>query len=182
MTSVHIVLLRAIGPITHAIMSMSRWRSAVETAGFGNVQTYLATGNMMMTGNGTAAEITKQMNAVVRRLGLAESTVAVVRSPAQLARLVKANPFPDAAENRPSQMGVYFFAKARPDFGWIADYDGPEQLHVEGQHLIVDYTHQISASPRLPGLIEKRSGTCTARNWNTLRGLAERGAALEKGS
>lgn len=182
MTSVHIVLLRAIGPITHAIMSMGQWRSAVEAVGYGHVQTYLATGNMVMTGQGSPAEVTERMNAVVRGLGLAESSVAVVRSPSQLVRLVKANPFPDAAEHRPSQMGVYFFAKARPDFSWIADYDGPEQLHVEGSHLIVDYTHQISASPRLPGLIEKRSGTCTARNWNTLRGLAERGTALEKGN
>lgn len=175
-----VVLLRAIGPMTHKIMSMAQWRDGVEAAGLRHPETYVATGNMIVEGEGNIEGVTAQMNRVVRQLGLGEGNVAIVRTPAQLRRLVKADPFPEASAERPSQMGIYFFARARPDFGWLKDYDGPERIHVEGDHLIVDYTHQISASPRLPGLIEKRSGTCTARNWNTLRELAGRSAAREK--
>ena len=177
---VFVVLLRAIGPMTHKIMSMAQWREATEADRFRGAETYVATGHMIVAGDGTPAEATERMNRIVAACGLGKANTAVVRTPAQLRTLVKADPFPDASVERPSQMGIYFFAAARPDFSWIKDYDGPERVHVEGAHLIVDYTHQISASPKLPGLIEKRSGTCTARNWNTLRALAERATAREK--
>lgn len=176
---VFVILLRAIGPVTHKIMSMARWRDAVSTAGFTDPQTYIATGNMIVESNGSIASVSKSMNEIVLALGLGEGNVAVVRTPAQLRALVDANPFPEAAAERGGQMGVYFFADEKPDFSWISRYDGPEKLHVEGEHLIVDYTRQISASPRLPGLIEKRSGTTTARNWNTLKGLASKASARE---
>lgn len=174
--STFIVLLRAIGPVTHRIMSMSQWRDAVEAAGYGRVETYVATGNMLMEGAGTPAGVTRQMNKILRELGLGSNTIAVVRRPGQMRKLLLANPFPEAAAERPGNVGVYFFAE-KPELGWLADYQGPERLHVEGEHLIVDFPLGISKSPRLIGMIEKRSGTATARNWNTLRALVERAAA-----
>ena len=174
--AIFVVLLRAIGPITHKIMSMAQWREAVANAGFEAPETYVATGNMIMEGSGTLASVTRQMNEIAVGLGLGAGNRAVVRAPGQLAALVRANPLPEAASTRPSQMGVYFFASAAPDFSWIGDYQGPENIRIEGKHLIVDYNGGV-ANSKLPGLIEKRSGTATARNWNTLRGLHERAAA-----
>lgn len=179
---VFIVLLRAIGPITHKIMSMTQWRDAVAAAGFTAPQTFIATGNMIVESQEPLAIVTRRMNEIVRALGLGEGNMAVVRKPDQLRRLVKADPFPEASATRGDQMGVYFFAAAKPNFDWIAQYDGVEKLHIAEQHLIVDYTRQISASPKLPGLIERRSGVVTARNWNTLRKLAEKATAREIGS
>ncbi|KRA45881.1 DUF1697 domain-containing protein [Devosia sp. Root635] len=175
MTS-YVILLRAIGPITHKIMSMAQWRDAVAAAGYDAPQTYVATGNMIVGSDKGIVEVTANMNAVVRGLGLGPGNVAVVRKAAALRRLVKANPLPEAAAERPSELTVYFFAGARPDFSWLDSYKGPERVHIEGTHLFVDYVGRASLSPRLPGLIEKRAGTVTARNWNTVRGLAERAA------
>jgi uncharacterized protein (DUF1697 family) len=172
--SIFVILLRAIGPVTHKIMSMAQWREAVAAAGYGEPQTYVATGNMIVGSDKTVAAITGDMNAVVRGLGLGPGNVAVVREAEELGRLVAANPFAEAAE-RPSELAVYFFAGV-PDFSWLGDYDGPERWHIEGAHLFVDYDGRISQSPRLAGLVEKRSGVGTARNWNTVRGLAERAA------
>jgi len=177
--SVFVILLRAIGPATHAIMSMQQWRDAAAADGFVDPVTYVATGNMIAEAEDTASSVAQRMNRIVQGLGLSPSNLAVVRSPRQLRALVKANPFPDAVEERPSQVAVYFFAGRRPDFGWIADHDGRERVHVEGTHLIVDYGDRATASARLAGLIEKRSGAVTARNWNTLAGLAQRAAARE---
>ena len=170
----YIVLLRAIGPITHKIMSMAQWRDAVAAADYDDPQTYVATGNMIVGSGKAVTEVTADMNAIVRDLGLGPGNVAVVRKATQLSKLVKANPFPEAAEERPSELAVYFFAGARPDFSWLEGYDGPERVHIEGTHLFVDYAGRASLSPRLPGLIEKRAGTATARNWNTVKALAER--------
>ena len=174
--STYIVLLRAIGPVTHKIMSMTQWREGVAVAGYDDPQTYVATGNMIVGSGKGIAEVTRDMNAVVRELGLGTGNVAVVRKAATLTRLVKANPFTEAAAERASELAVYFFVGARPDFAWLDAYDGPERWHVEGAHLFVDYDGRISQSPRLAGLVEKRTGTGTARNWNTVKGLAERAA------
>ena len=178
--AIFVILLRAIGPVTHKIMSMADWRAAMEKAGYKSPQTYLATGNMILESPKRLAEVEVEANAIVQRLGLGKNNIAVVRSPEVLDRLVKADPFPQASLDHPSQMGVYFFANSRPDLSWTNDYEGRERLAVVEDHLIVDYRGGISESPKLPGIIEKQSGAATARNWNTLRGLARLAAARGK--
>lgn len=159
---------------------MAQWRDASAAAGFLDPQTYLATGNMLTETTMSSEAARAVQTELLARLGLPEMVVPVLRAPETLARLVAADPFPNASRDRPSETGVYFFADDAPDLQWIGDYDGPERLAVVDRHLIVDYGGQISASPKLPRLIEKRSGTVTARNWSTLRGLAERGAARQQ--
>jgi uncharacterized protein (DUF1697 family) len=176
---VFVVLLRAIGPLTHKVMSMAQWREASAADGFHDPQTYIATGNMIVGSDSDQEEVTLRMNRIVQSLGLGGINVAVVRRPAQLRQLVKANPFPAAASERGGQVGVHFFAADHPDFTWVADYDGHEKLCVIADHLVVDYGGGLSESVKLPGIIEKRSGVATARNWNTLRALAEKATARE---
>jgi uncharacterized protein (DUF1697 family) len=168
----YVVLLRAIGPATHKLMSMSQWRDAAEAAGFANPRTYVATGNMILESDLSAVAVRRRTEEIVRDFGL--TSAVIVRTGKMLAKLVRAAPFPEAIAERPGEVGVYFFASGRPDLGWVADYDGSEPIHVEGAHLMVDYSGKPVQSLRLPGLIERRSGVVTARNWNTLRGLAER--------
>lgn len=178
--AIHVILLRAIGPATHRLMSMSAWRAAAERAGFVEPETVVNTGNMIAGFAGSAAAARKAMEPVLRSFGLKDNVAAIVRSPAQLRRLVKADPVAEAAESRPAQTGVYFFAAARPDFGWIADHDGPEAIHVIADHLIVDFTRDVAQSGKLIRKIDKACGLNTSRNWNTTRKLAERATAREK--
>lgn len=177
--AVFVVMLRAIGPVTHKIMSMADWRAAVAAAGFDHPETHVATGNMVVSGEGTAAQVTRRMDEIVSQLGLGPGNKAIVRGPRQLQALLKADPFPEASKERPGAVAAYFFARAKPDFTWVPSYKGPERIHIEGKHLIVDYDDRITGSS-LPGIIERKSGTVTARNWNTLRALAEKSAARTK--
>lgn len=174
--SVFVVLLRAIGPVTHKIMSMTQWREAVAAAGFEAPETYFATGNMVVSGSGTAEAVTDKMNQIVQELGLGAGNRAVVRTSDQIEALYQANPLPEASAERPSEVAAYFFAEAKPDFGWIRDYPGPERISICREHLVVDYGGR-GAGSRLPAIIERKSGVVTARNWNTLRGLVARIAA-----
>jgi uncharacterized protein (DUF1697 family) len=178
--SVFVVLLRAIGAGTHAIMSMAQWREAAAADGFADPETVLASGNMIVSAEDTPEGVAARMDRIVQGFGLTAMRKAVVRRPEDLVELVEADPFPDAARTRPSRMGVFFFAGPRPDFGWVSGYEGPERLSIVGSHLIVDYTRPISESGKLGPLIEKRSGTATARNWNTLAALARRAADRQK--
>jgi uncharacterized protein (DUF1697 family) len=173
----HVILLRAIGPVTHRLMRMAQWREASEQAGFVASETLVNTGNMIAGFDGGAAEARTAMIAVLRGFGLGENVVPVLRSPATLRKLIKANPIPEAAGNRAAETGIYFFASARPDFGWLDTYDGPETIHIVQNHLVVDFSRDVAQAGRLIRLIDKNCGLNTSRNWNTTRKLAERCAA-----
>ena len=179
-TSTYVILLRAIGALTHRLMTMEQWRQGSAAAGFVAPETLVNTGNMIAGFEGNASAVAKVMTGVLRGFGLGENVVPIVRRPALLRRLVKADPIPQAAAERPNQTGVYFFAAARPDFGWLEDYDGPEKLAIVADHLVVDFTRDVAQSGKLIRRIDKLCGTNTARNWNSVRRIAERCAAREK--
>ncbi len=174
------ILLRAIGPVTHRLMSMAQWRDSAEEAGFLRPETVLNTGNMVAGFDGSAAAAGKAMTAVLRGFGLGENVVPLVRSPALLQRLIAADPIPEAARERPGQTGVYFFAEAKPNFGWLKDHDGPEKTHVVADHLIVDFSRDVAQSSRLIRLIDKSCGTNTSRSWSSMCKLADRCSKWEK--
>jgi uncharacterized protein (DUF1697 family) len=164
----YVILLRAIGPVTHRLMGMAQWREAAAAAGFLEPRTVLNTGNMIAGFAGSTAAAGKTMRAVLAGFGLGENVVPILRSPAALRRIIKANPLPDAAAHRASQTGVFFFASARPDLGWIGEHEGPEAMAVVAGHLVVNFSDRISAAGRLIRQIDKRCGVNTSRSWSSL--------------
>lgn len=171
----HIILLRAIGPVTHRLMSMQQWREASAAVGLGTPETYVATGNMLAASDSDGAAVEAMTDTILRGFGLPAGVVPVVRGAADLRVMLAANPFGDAAAARPDALAG-FFARGAVDFSWVKDHRGEERVHVvDGLHLIVDYPMQISKARLTPAAIERRSGgVLTARNWNTIRALAAR--------
>lgn len=176
----HVILLRAIGPATHRLMRMEQWRAGAEAAGFVAPETLVNTGNMIAGFDGTPLAAERAMVPVLRSFGLGEGVVPVVRPPALLQKLMRADPIAEAGEARPAETAVFFFAAARPKLDWVAGYKGPEKLFVVASHLVVDFRQPAAQSGRLLRLIGKQCGVNTARNWNTTRKLAERCAARER--
>jgi uncharacterized protein (DUF1697 family) len=174
--AVYVALIRAIGPVTHARMKMAALKAACEAAGFADVSTVGNTGNIVFRSDGTEAEVRKLAQGAVGGFGLGEANEVFIDTPARMAAVVKANPFPSAAAERPSEVGVSTFHKA-PDWSRILDWDGPEKLATVGPHLIVEY--QAITGSRLR--IEKSLGvTMTQRNWKVFAALAGKAAALAK--
>src|SRR5690606_38911378 len=131
--------LRAIGPATHRVMSMADLREGCETAGFDNVATYVATGNLVLSAPGSAGSVREAVQAVVDGHGLGRTCDVFVRSLRQLRALVKADPFPAATGERPQRVGVCFFQR-RPHWpAWVDAHDGPEIIATSGAHLMIDY-------------------------------------------
>lgn len=176
-----IILLRAIGPVTHKLMGMAQWRATAEAAGFVEPVTVLNTGNMVAGFDGTMRDAARTMNNVLRSFGLGDNVVPILRRPAMLRKLIKADPVPEAARDRPSQTGVYFFAEASPDFSWIQGYDGPETIHLIEKHLVVDFTRDVAQAGKLIRLIDKNCGTNTARSWSSLSKISVAAERFEPG-
>lgn len=164
------ILLRAIGPVTHKLMSMTAWREASAKAGFHGPETTLATGNMVASFAGSANEATTSMTEVLRGFGLKDNVVPVLREPAMLERLI-ASEIMTGAEERPRETAIFFFVDRQPDLDWAKTYEGREKLAVMEDHLLVDFNGDTANSGVLLRRIEKTCGTSTARNLNTVRSL-----------
>jgi uncharacterized protein (DUF1697 family) len=172
---VYVALIRAIGPVTHAKMRMGPLKAACEAAGLEDVSTVGNTGNVLFRSDKSAAEVRNIVQAVVSGFGLGAANEVFIDTPRKMAAVVAANPFPQAAAERPSELGVCTFHKA-PDWNAIRDWDGPEKLAMIGVHLIVEYPAGITGSKLQ---IEKRLGaTMTQRNWKVFAALAAKAAAL----
>ena len=171
----YVALIRAIGPVTHAKMSMTALRDACEDLGLEDVTTVGNTGNILFRSRKGVAAARALVQEAVAGFGLPMAQEVFVRTPAQMAEVVTANPFPQAAAERASTLGVCSF-HAAPDWGPLRDWPGPEKLAMIGSHLVVDYPDGITPSKLR---IEKLLGlTMTQRNWKVWAGLAEKVAQL----
>lgn len=171
----YVALIRAIGPLTHARMKMAALRDACIAAGLDDVSTIGNTGNIIFRTGHRLAEARRIVQDAVSSFRLGPANEVFVLTPEAMAAVVQANPFPEVAAERPSELGVCSFHTA-PDWGPIKRWDGPELLATVGAHLIVAYPKGISTSKLQ---IEKALGArMTQRNWKVFAGLAEKASAL----
>jgi uncharacterized protein (DUF1697 family) len=156
----YVVLLRAVGPVTHARMKLRAL--AEELGAVGN------TGNLILASDDGADAVARRVSAAVEGFGL--SLDVFIRTRRQLQMLVNLSPFLEAQSLYPEALGVCFFGKTpRWPEAYLA-YPGPEQLTMFSNHLVVDYKGRATGS-RLR--IEKTVGArMTQRNWSTVLRLA----------
>jgi uncharacterized protein (DUF1697 family) len=171
----YVALIRAIGPVTHAKMSMAALRDACEDLGLEDVETVGNTGNILFRSRKGVAAARSLVQGAVASFDLPMTQEVFVRTPAQMAEVVAANPFPEAVAKHPAALGVSSFHEA-PDWAPLRDWPGPEKLAMIGSHLVVDYRGQVTGSKLR---IEKLLGmTMTQRNWTVFARLSERVAGI----
>jgi uncharacterized protein (DUF1697 family) len=155
-------------------MSMAALREACTAAGLDDVATHGNTGNLICRSGRSAAGVRALVQRVVDGFGI--SSEVFVRLPRQMAAVVRANPFPDAARERPAEVGVCSFHEKPRWPAAVSTFGGPQRLATVGAHLVVDYPATIRGS-RLD--IEKLVGArMTMRNWRVFARLADRAALL----
>jgi uncharacterized protein (DUF1697 family) len=172
----YVAWLRAIGPISHRKMSMTALGEACRAAGFGAVRVWAQTGNVLLTSPDPAARVEQRIDAIVTGFDIGLNNRTIVRSLAGLKAVIGANPFPEAAAERPSRLLVCFMedvAGAEATM-MLEAHPGPERLRVIGREVFVDYAEGVGISKIGPGVIERRLRLVgTARNWNTIGKMVE---------
>ena len=171
----YVALIRAIGPVTHAKMSMAALRDACEDLGLEDVTTVGNTGNIVFRSRKGVAAARALVQEAVAGFDLPMTQEVFLRTPPQMAEVVAANPFPQAVADHPAALGVCTFHDT-PDWAPVRDWPGPEQLAMIGSHLVVDYRGQVTGSKLR---IEKLLGTTmTQRNWTVFAKLSEKLAGI----
>jgi uncharacterized protein (DUF1697 family) len=156
-------------------LPMADLKALVEAVGYGDVKTLLASGNVVFACEETdGAKVEATLEAALDAHGL--RTDIVVRSAGDLDAIIAANPFPDAARDRPSHVVVLFHRDPVPAAllaAIPAIYAGRERLVALERELYADYIDGIGES-KLPQAMAKLKfpKVATARNWNTVVKLA----------
>ncbi len=161
----YVALLRAVNVGGTGALPMATLRAIGEECAFDNVRTYIASGNLLFESVLDEGEIKMTLEAKLAKL--AERPVEVfVRSHAELAAIIAANPFPEAHGSR----HLVYFQDNPPTAELIAkcrDIRG-ERLSLGVRELYVDYGEGIRFTKlKIPGKTER-----TARNVNTVTKLA----------
>lgn len=160
----YIALLRAVNVGGTGKLPMADLRALSEKAGFRDVRTYIASGNVVFTSDLTAprALVTLE-SALAKRLGIA--TQVLIRTADELEAVIAANPFPEA---EPNQLIVVFLSKEEPLSaidGW--KIPGRERIALVGRELFIHYPDGIGQSKLKAPFADQGTG----RNLNTVRAL-----------
>jgi len=167
---IYIALLRAVNVGGTGKLPMEKLKALCIDAGFANVQTYIASGNVVFQSKMSA----KQAKAALeqRLQSYAGKAVGVaVRTADEMAAVLKANPFKKAAASRT----VAIFLDGRPPDDALRQVTGQqrEELRLGRQEVFVHYVDGVGRSKLK--VAAARGGT--ARNMNTVAKLVEIAAA-----
>jgi uncharacterized protein (DUF1697 family) len=172
-----VCLLRAVNLGKQRKLPMAALRAALTAAGLTNVRTYLQSGNIFA---GCGAQARDEVCDLVRGViatGFGMDVPVIARTPAELAQVIAANPFPEQAAQRPHLIRVIFLAAPPPPAAVARLRAGPvppETCRVAGEHVYVDYVGGYHATARTAGYFTRVLGVDgTERNWRTLLALAE---------
>lgn len=150
-------------------------RAMAEAMGLKNPRTLLASGNLVVESDRDPAELETAVEAETeKRFGRRIDTI--VRTPEQWAALIAANPFPAEAEAAPAKLLAMVMKGAVPP--GAVDYmrgfaEGEEKVAASDGVLWFWHPDGIGRSKMAMKGDPRRIGIGTARNWNTVKKLAD---------
>ncbi len=147
---------------------MSELRAACEGAGFTDVETLIASGNLVLGSTLRGEKLEKKLEAVILA-NLSLKTDVHVRDAAQLEAIIAANPFKAFAKASPNYLVVYFMrAKAS-----AAEMETMRRTSMTGEEVKQGAGCLYIKFPKGQGVSKfKTPKLGTARNWNTVTKLA----------
>ena len=170
-----IALLRGIN-LGKRRLAMADLTAAFVALGFRDAKTLLQSGNVVFTSPERSAEKLELLLAAetAKRLGI--ETTYLLRTAAEWAAIVKANPFPREAADDPGRFVLLALQKP-PTAAQVAALakanPGREKMKAAGRELYAYYPDGQADSKLTAVLIDRHlGGVSTGRNWNTVLKLA----------
>ena len=164
--TVYIALLHAVNVGGTGKLAMADLQALCRKAGFANVRTYIASGNVVFESDSSVtkvkAELEKRLHAATGKpVGVA------LRSATEMSAVLKANPFPKAPPN--TTVAIFLDAKPLPAALKQAVGAVREEMRLGKREIYVHYPDgQGRSKLRIPAA---KDGT--ARNMNTVAKLVE---------
>ena len=176
--AVMVALLRGINVGGKTTLPMAKLRAAAEDLGYDDVTTYIQSGNLVLRTSDSAAKVEKDLAKAIAALGGVQPAV-LVRSRAQLAKVVAGNPFTKRGEDE-GKCHVVFCAKSpKAQLGRLdlPSY-APEEAAAVGKELYLFLPGGMGRSKLAGDLAKDKAAVGTARSWRTVSKLLEMAEAL----
>jgi uncharacterized protein (DUF1697 family) len=163
-----VALLRAVNLGAHNKVPMAQLRTQLEAAGYEEVRTYIASGNVLLDGPAGRKKLGSDLERLVLD-AFGVTTAVILRKPRELAAAVEAHPFDDSSKTH-----VAFLA-ARPAKAVAARLEAFDPGAVlTGAELYLHLPRGVQGSGLSNARIESLLGVpATLRNWRTVVALAE---------
>ncbi len=173
--AVHVAMLRGINLGPNRRVPMAELRALLTEAGYADVRTYVQSGNIVLRSSAKPADVERELARLIsERFGF--EVPVIVRSRAQLAAVVKADPLGDVVDN-PKRYQVSFL-DGKPSAEVIDRLQeqavGDERVVARGREIYAWHPEGVARSKLWNGLAGKGLGvTATARNWTTVTTLLD---------
>ncbi len=170
-----VALLRGINVAGKGKLRMAALRETCEARGLTNVATYLQSGNLVFDCKLTSATKVAAMVEGLLESQFGLNTRAIIRTPAELQRIVKNNPFASHARTDPTKVHTTFLA-SRPTAKRVRQL---KRVDTRGDALVVSQQEVLLHCPNGYGrtklnnvfLEHQLEVAATTRNWKTVEAL-----------
>jgi len=142
---------------------MAALRRVLEDAGYGDVRTVIASGNVVFEHARPSARAIERL--IAGEFGV--DTTVLLRSAAQIRKLAAADPFG-------GQNAYVAFLTKKPTTAALKSLEGLDEHELVGSDLVVQFPSGYAAAQLTGAVLEKKLGcAATVRNWRTVAKLAE---------
>jgi uncharacterized protein (DUF1697 family) len=170
--AVYVALLRGINVGGSTKLPMAELREIVTGAGFGDVDTYIQSGNVVFSAGGRRfpdAVADQLQSAIAKRVSFKPQVV--VRTRSQLRRLVDGNPFLARGEDEDVQHVACFPSSVKPKVDLDLATYAPEEAQVRGNEVYFHLPLGVGRSKLAGDLARRHRANGTMRNWRTITKL-----------
>ena len=173
----HVALLRSVNVAGHGRLAMDELRRSFERLGYGDVTTYIQSGNVVFT---TTLKSERALARAIEAQLIADfgtPPAVILRSADDLARIATTSPYATAGAD-PARHHVTFLA-AKPPAAALAALElppsGRDELVVDGREVYLHTPDGYGNTKYSGAFLERRLGVLgTTRNWNTVTKLGAR--------
>lgn len=175
--TVCVALLRGINVGGHNKLPMASLRAIATECGFGDVQTYIQSGNVVFTSPLGAAKVAITLHDAI----LAETGVdarVVLRTAVDLANVVADNPFLARSADEKMLHVSFLYEQSTPTLAAVdAEVYSPDEVEVIDAHAYLHTPNGFGRSKlATESVIRKLGIQGTTRNWRTVTTLADMAA------
>jgi uncharacterized protein (DUF1697 family) len=178
----YIALLRAVNMGGRNMIKMAELKRVFEALGFGRVQTYIQSGNVLFTTEEAEQPLRQSIEREIKAaFGFPVTTV--LRTTAELRQLIGNCPFAEDTLREGESLYVSLLAEAPSPEGIerLLAYDSEtDECRILCREVFVLYRQPMPDSKLQNTFLEQKLGVrATARNWRTINTLADMAQALE---
>ncbi len=182
-TTTYVALLRGVNVGGHRLIKMPELKRLFETMGFGQVRTYIQSGNVIFTSADEPLELLRQRieREIAARFGF--PVTVVPRTAAELERVIADCPFAADALAEGESLYVALLADAPSPDGverLRACDCGSDEARIAGREVYLLYRRSVRDTPLTNAFLERTLGVAaTTRNWRTMQTLVGMASATE---